>query len=81
MMNGKVYKIYDVMEHCEMILDHILDHFQMSHPRSMILEVLPVQFHGVRVEKGVVSAINDYTKSHANLPAEVIQLLKPHSLI
>ena len=31
------------------------------------------RFHDVRVEKGVVSAINDYTKSHANLPVEVIQ--------
>ena len=42
MMNGKKYNIYDVLEHLEMIPDDILDHFQMSHPRSMILEVLPV---------------------------------------
>ena len=42
MMNKKVYKIQDVLEHLEMISPNILQHFGVSHPKSMILEVLPV---------------------------------------
>tara|TARA_B100000902_G_scaffold192059_2_gene183527 strand:- start:4564 stop:9093 length:4530 start_codon:yes stop_codon:yes gene_type:complete len=42
MMNKKVYKVYDVLEHLEMISTELLEHFNMSHPKSMILEVLPV---------------------------------------
>jgi len=42
MMNKKVYKIVDVLEHLEMISPDLLKHFNMSHPKSMILEVLPV---------------------------------------
>lgn len=42
MRNKKVYKIVDVLEHLEMISQEVLDHFNMSHPKNMILEVLPV---------------------------------------
>ena len=42
LMNKKVYKITDVIEHLEMISTDLLNHFNMSHPKSMILEVLPV---------------------------------------
>lgn len=42
LMNKKVYKIYDVLDHVEMISTDLLKHFNMSHPKNMILEVLPV---------------------------------------
>ena len=42
LMNKKVYKVMDVIEHLEMISPELLLHFNMSHPKSMILEVLPV---------------------------------------
>ena len=42
LMNKKIYKIYDVLEHLEMISLELLKHFNMSHPKSMILEILPV---------------------------------------
>ena len=42
MRNKKIYKIMDVLDHLEMISPDLLEYFNMSHPKSMILEVLPV---------------------------------------
>ena len=75
--NGKTYKIEDVYEHLSGLSDFIVEDMNMSHPRNMILEVLPVPPPSVRPPIMMGSAV----RGEDDLTYRLLQILRQNDLL
>lgn len=71
--DGKLYKIYDVLEHLELVSQETVNQFNVCHPSSLILQVLPVPPPNVRPP---VIMGNSLIRGEDDLTYRLLQILR-----